>query len=170
MYFLIPMLFMSSIFGSNYLDVKKQIESETAKSLESTYKMQVCGTGGGAMYGVDSVMLAFDIKRPVTIEEARAIAVGSAELYLKNINKNKMIRPYLEEYPFTARGVELFFYVHSPNRNGEKKPIDSFVLSCGGNIKVPRIRYDVNDENNRLVEVFRETYDEARERLNGIRK
>ena len=65
------------------------------KRLESTYKMHACDSGGGPLYGINTVMLAFNIERPITIEEARAILVGSMELYLENINKNKVIRPYL---------------------------------------------------------------------------
>src|SRR5437016_3108676 len=85
---------MSTFFGNPHLNEMKQIEKETVKRLESTYKMHASGSGGGAMFGINTVMLAFTIERPITIEEARAILVGSMEVYLENINKNKAIRPY----------------------------------------------------------------------------
>ena len=160
---------MSTFFGSHHLNELKQVEKETVKRLESTYKMDACGSGGGAMYGINTVMLAFTIERPITIEEARAILVGSMEIYLENINKNKIIRPYLEEYPFSPSRVELEFYVHSQKKNEDQKHLNLFAISCGGNIKVPTIKYKF-EKNGEATEVFRETFDEAKERLNGISK
>lgn len=158
---------MSTFFGNPHLNEMKQIEKETVKELESTYKMQVSGSGGGAMFGINTVMLAFTIERPITIEEARAILVGSMKIYLENINKNKAIRPYLEEYPFTPSRVEFSFFTRLPKKYQEQKHLDTFSIYCGGNIKEPTIWYEF-EQKGRRVEEFTETFDEAKERLNGI--
>src|SRR5262245_53313320 len=167
MNFCASLIIMSTFFGNPHLNEMKQVEKETVKRLESTYKMYASGSGGGAMYGINTVMLAFTIERPITVEEARAILVGSMEVYLENINKNKALRPYLEEYPFSPRRVKLEFFTSLPNQYEEQKHLKVFSISCGGNIKVPTIRYKF-EENGRRVEEFTETFDEAKERLNGI--
>lgn len=156
--------------AEEYLDTINKIEAKTAKELESKYKMSICGTGGGAMYGIDSLMLSFTIERPITIEEARTILVGSAELYLNNINKNSIVRPYLEEYPFTIKRLRLDFYVCAPAKDKNQTTLDSFSLCYGGNTKVPTISYEARNDNNRLVDIHSETYEEAKERLNEIKK
>jgi hypothetical protein len=158
---------MSTFFGDPHLDELKQVEKETVKRLESTYKMDASGGGGGAMYGINTVMLAFTIERPVTIDEARAILVGSMELYLENINKNKAIRPYLEEYPFNPSRIELEFYVRTKEKNKNEQHLALFSIFCGGNIKTPTIEYEIRNEKGRVVEELRETFNEAKERLNG---
>lgn len=164
------MLCMSSFFGKKHLDELRLVEKETAKSLESTYKIRTCGSGGGAMFGISTVMLAFEIDRPITIEEARVILVGCEELYIKNINKNKIIRPYLQEYPFGPNRVKVEFYVHTPKKKKDQKHIDIFSISSGGNIKVPTVNYKINNEQDRLETVFTETYEQAKERINEVTK
>jgi hypothetical protein len=159
-------IIMSTFFGDPHLNEMKQVEKETVKKLQSTYKMDVCGSGGGAMYGINTVMLAFTIERPITIEEARAILVGSMGVYLENINKNKAIRPYLEEYPFSPSRVNLTFFTRLPKQYEEQKHLDTFSIYCGGNIKEPTIWYKFEEKGKR-VEELTETFDQAKERLNG---
>ncbi len=162
---------MNSSFADNkYADALHQIESNTAKTLESTYKMKLCGSGGGAMFGIDMVALSFEIKRLITIEEARVILVASVQQYLENINASKTIRPYLVEYPFTPRGVTLHFYVRSSREKGDKEHIDGFSVYCVGTNKIPTVFYESRDEQDKMKDVLVETFEEAKERVNGSKK
>lgn len=169
-YLCASILCASSFFGKTHLEELRLLEKETAKTLESKYKIRACGSGGGAMYGIDSVMLAFEIERIVTIEEARAILVGCEELYIKNINSNKKIRPFLQEYPFGPNRVKVEFYVRSPQKDKNENRIDIFSISSGGNLKVPTIRYKTDIEKGGLETIFTETYEQAKERVREITK
>ncbi len=156
----------TACFGHTMLDDLHKTEAQTIKSLESTYKMKLLGTGGSAMYGIDKVALSFSLDRPISIEEARSIVVGSAAQYIKNINNDKALRPYLEEYPFRADRVDLSFFVTIDKKLQNPKFISAFSLYCGGNVKVPTIKYVFENEKEERVDVVKETYDEAKERIN----
>ena len=84
---------------SSYLDVAHQIKAKTAKELEKEFGLLPCGFGGGAMDAVRTMALMVDVPYPVTIDEARQLALDSQEIFRNNINSNKTIRPYLIEYP-----------------------------------------------------------------------
>ncbi len=152
------------MFSSDFRQEVARVESKTAKELASKYNMSVCGTGGGTMYAVHTLSLSFDINRPVMMEEARAILVGSVEQYLKNINSNKALRPYLDEFPFPPRLLDMGFYVISHPKSTDQKFLRVFSLHETGPLKIPTIRYVFGHEKGE--EVVKETYQEAKERLN----
>lgn len=150
--------------SGDFRDNLAKISNETAKKIESKYNVAPCGSGCGAFYGVELVSLSFDVKRPVTVDEARAIMVGSLECYQQALNANKSIRPYLEEYPFPAGRIKLAFFI----QNEKSKPSDLklFSISPKGDRGIATITYCVTDENNRFKDVLKETYDEAKEHIN----
>lgn len=76
-----------------------------------------CATGGSC-YG-DLRLYAEDYDayhdQFATIDEARLFIVEKAEAYMKVVNEDKEVRPYLHNYPFTARNLQLSFYFRDKN-------------------------------------------------------
>lgn len=119
------------------------------------------------MYGVDSVALSFNINRPLTVEEARPIIIGAAELYSKAINANKTIRPFLLEYPFPITRIELNFFYQGEKSDSDNKHLQVFSIDSDRNNTKAIITYQIRDEKDKLKTVLEETYNEAKERLHG---
>ena len=139
----------------DFRDSLAAVSRQTALEIESTYNVTPCGFGSGALFGVELVYLSFDVKRPLAIDEARAMVLGSLAIYEKALNSNKAIRPYLEEYPFPPERIKLAFFVQ--NSASDLKLVSLTPRGEG----VATITYSNKDDNNHL-----EPYSEAKERLN----
>jgi hypothetical protein len=76
----------------------------------------VCvGTGGEMARDIQSITLKFVSHQRVTIDEACALEVEVIEKFLEAINRDKEIRPYLREYPFTAPRANISISFTQPN-------------------------------------------------------
>ena len=157
------------IFSCNFMlaidkdDLSNRVKSEAARELISKYPLKLVGFGGGAVYGVRVLSLSFEVKKNVTIDEARKLILDCAEIFLEKINNDHEIRPYLSEYPYPVSRIKLRFFV---------TPLPPFVgksnLSTFGIYHIPRkkqtfLDYNVDDDPV-LKEIFSETYEEAVER------
>ncbi len=158
------LLSLFSFFGDeNSNDVIRDELNKSRKKaierIESKYHASPCGQGGGRMFGIQSCMIAFNIPGPVTIEQARAILVGATEVYREELNSNKAIRPYLEEYPFPVSRTEVEFYPINPK---DDHFISSFGITTSRDGKVYITYYKQNDGL-----AFKESYEQALEHLHG---
>ena len=131
-----------------------KITTEAAKKIEIKYNVTNCGSGGGTMYGIDFAALSFDSKRSFTVEEARGVIVGAADMIKEAINSNKIIRSYLEEYPFPIERIELTFFIRPQS--------DVKLVSLSKNAI---ITYSVKDEHDHYKDILEETYPQAKEHL-----
>jgi len=62
--------------------------------------------------------MSFDYDKDVDLSKARELLVYIIENYLSAINSNIEVRPYLHNYPFTAKNIEIRIWI----RPGKKKP------------------------------------------------
>ena len=54
--------------------------------------------------------MTFNYFHELSLVEARELVVKASEEYLKAINSSKRVRPYLKNYPFTIKNVEVDIY------------------------------------------------------------
>ena len=88
--------YVDEIVDSYVLYVKKQ------------YGLKCFGSGGGFRYNVNNISLSFQTHpQKIGIEKARVLLVKCVEDLLERINQHEKIRPYLEHFPFTAKGVSI---------------------------------------------------------------
>ncbi len=146
---------------ANFYDDLTSDKSIAAKEIEKKYQVKCIGSGGGAMYGVKFIALSFEIKRPLSIEQAREMMVGSVAIVQDVINSDKNIRPFLEEYPFTSRDIELSFSIHHP----EAKEL-SFFKSSKTIDGEAIIKYSKFDKNDQLIAITQEKFSIAKELIN----
>jgi hypothetical protein len=91
------------------------ITMQTAKKLKQEKDLCLIGTGGQMMNEIEMLDMGFQYFHEVNLEEARQLIVYAADVYLDAINKNEKIRPYLKNYPFTAKNLEIKIWVRKPD-------------------------------------------------------
>lgn len=111
---LIAILSMSfSFFKSkprDYADIAREIRSNVGKKLSKKHRINLIGVGGGMMGSVYMIGLSFQVRHRLEREEARYLVVDCTEELLAAVNSNEAIRPYLRDYPFTTKNVEIAIF------------------------------------------------------------
>jgi hypothetical protein len=95
----------------DFARVKNTIKAEVAKKMAKKYGMQCVGEGGKSINCLCWVMLAFEIRRPLDRDQARIIIMDCAEELLTAFNTNKKIRPFLKDYPFSPKNIDLQLFI-----------------------------------------------------------
>lgn len=137
--------------------ILNKLISEKANKLAKQYNMQQIGTTVGMPDGIIELLGASFQKETASLEEARTIVIDGCLKFLKTINSNEQLKPYLIHYPFTIKNVELTVYFDSNNYDSEANTLS--VVSCfGGNIyffyKKKNERYGYSKE-------IKESFEEA---------
>ena len=112
------LLFSCSCFGHQsprYVKLAAQITEKTAVKIEKEKNLRLVGRGGQMMHDIQMMAMSFDLYHEVDLKEARELLVYIINEYLSEINSNVEIRPFLHEYPFTAKNVEIHIWVYKPN-------------------------------------------------------
>lgn len=128
--------------------------------LGKKYGMRQSSIGGGG--GEDRIWLmslSFDRNsQPLTEEESRRLIVDVVNDYLKAVNKDEILRPYLREYPFTPKNIELTIYNSDEDGNRINYPFIDIVDNREG--KIGYFTKEEGKEYGYKTEKY-ETYDEA---------
>ncbi len=111
---LIAVLSMSfSFFKSkprDYADIAREIRGNVGKKLSKKHRMNLIGVGGGMMGSVYMIGLSFQVRHPLEQNEVRYLIVDCAEELINAVNANEEIRPYLRDYTFTTKNVQIFIF------------------------------------------------------------
>ncbi len=110
--FVITMILMCCKMIANeekYEKYADQIISVFAKKFVNQEQDVVCvGSGGRMPHNVEEISVYFYVYKKGSIKEARELEIKATEMLLKDINNDKKIKPYLNEYPFNANRVKVF--------------------------------------------------------------
>lgn len=115
---MVSLFFGCSLSGRqppDYSKLARKITEKTAKQLEEQKSLYLVGTGGQMMHDIQMMAMSFYFYREVSLPEARNLIAYAINAYLAQINDNKEIRPYLHEYPFIAKNVEIRIWIHKPD-------------------------------------------------------
>ena len=137
-----------------YVKLAHEITASTAKKLEEEKKLYLIGTGGRMMYDIKMMAMTFNYYCEVDLKRARELIVFATNEYLGDINNNQEIRPYLHEYPFNAKNVDIMIFVYHPDRS-ELPPEKSYCITSWNGVVKYYTRCD------RDHPIFKETYEEA---------
>ncbi len=94
----------------DYADIAREIRGNVGKKLSKKHQMNLIGVGGGMMGSVYMIGLSFQVRYPLEREEARYLVVNCAEELLRAVNSNEEIRPYLRDFPFTTKNVQVIIF------------------------------------------------------------
>ncbi len=137
---------------------------KTYGEIEEKYNAQVSSVGVGGAHGLYSISLSFHVKNNFTVDEARYIIEDSAIIFLKNINSNVMLRPYLVEYPFPPSRISVSFFITDETYDPVRTPgeLVSVILHLG------EIKYKTVEKAGRVraadkyIILHQETFEEAK--------
>lgn len=157
---MLSFFFGCSSFGQLSLDYEKmahEITEKTAKKLDEQKKLCLIGTGGGMMHDIQMMAMSFNYYQEIDLKTARELIICAINEYLLEINNNKEIRPYLHEYPFTAKNIEMRIWICEPD--GSYPPLDKiyYVSAIDG---ILTYYLDLPETYSRRA-ICKETYEEA---------
>ncbi len=84
-----------------------EVTRNFANQVEKKFELYCIGSGGSMPYDIREISIKFIAYRRATIEEARELEVKVTESFINAINSHENIRPYLREYPFNNKRVEV---------------------------------------------------------------
>ena len=121
--FLFLFMFVS-VFGCSsfrdqtpdYEKIADKITNRTAEKLKKEKKLTLIGIGGRMMDDIQMMAMSFNYYQEVNLEQARELLIYVINEYLSDINNNQDVRPYLHEYPFTSKNVEIRIFIYGPDR------------------------------------------------------
>lgn len=160
--FFIITFFLFGCTGTKYKPTRESLEKEklcnivtykVATKLKNEKKLIPCGSGGQTMHGVKKLTLSFEYHKPVDIDSGRELLVSSVQAFIDAVNEEKLIRPYLSNYPFTAQNVHIEVFLREVNG------------LCFISARQGAMQYDIRNTNGRLETIYRETYEEAVQKL-----
>ncbi len=146
----------------NYIRMSDRIVKQYLKDMKNQYDLDCFGCGGGFLNKVNEIIISFEKQGPKSKKELRELVIKINEDLLKRYNENEEIRPYLKNYPFTAKNLRIGILLTDEKGNaihnkGSNKEGLRAVYQSWGNIS-----YQVkNDEKPNPQDVFEETYEEA---------
>jgi hypothetical protein len=101
----------------SYITMANRLLSKTAKQLKIEKDLIPIGDNGQMMGDIKTMGLSFNYYHLLNLEKARELLLYASNVFLKNINENKEIRPYLHNYPFTQKNIELVIFICQANGN-----------------------------------------------------
>jgi hypothetical protein len=140
----------------DYEIIADEITMQAIDKLEKTKHLKFAGWGGAMMNDIQEMHLSFNCYTPMNISSARRLVIECVEEYLKIINSNETLRPYLHNYPFTNKQIELTIYIYDHDDNKTLFPF----LGCVASWK-NTIYYLGYDEKPEAKKMLQEPYDEA---------
>lgn len=170
--FLFPLLFLSIFSKINAMDnfnfraEAKKITDIVMHEMEKDYSLYCDGKGGSMPDNLRSIAVSFVAYRKGSIEEAREIEVKAIQRFIKLINEDEKLRPYLCEFPFPSRGIEVSI---SYNKQDDSfYPIGelAFISHING-----IIRYKTYDpKTDQFTLLYQEPYEEASKLVQANKK
>lgn len=104
---------------SQYISYVEEIEVSFANQIHNELGLYWSGASHSMHEKIEQMGMNFQAERRATIDEARAQALYTLNRFLKIINENEKIQPYLEERPFKMADISIRFKgVNGPNSDG----------------------------------------------------
>jgi hypothetical protein len=98
---------MNAEEDSKYIKYVHEIVNKFAKEMKQRFGLACIGSGGSMPTDVEIITVCFQIRRHVSIEEARRLEVEATEALVKMVNAHEKIRPYLRHFPFPVEDTEI---------------------------------------------------------------
>ena len=118
------------------------------------------------MHDIRMMAMSFDYYQEVDLQTARELIVYALKEYLSDINTNKEVKPYLQNYPFTAKNVEIRIWISKPDRSTPSPGKIQYMSAINGILD-----YYTREENQHSRKtICEETYEEALEVISSESK
>ena len=137
------------------------VRNRTAYQLKVKNNLIPCGSGSQMMNQIEMLALAFHYFQPLDIDAARPLLLTAADKFLKEINEDEAIRPYLSNYPFEPKNIKILIFIYQSNHTRVPNGNLSVV-----NLEDGKIEYEINVPDDLLHTILEETYEDAVMKIN----
>jgi hypothetical protein len=153
----------ASFVEPDYEMIANGITAETAIKLEKQRNLRLAGTGGGMMNDIQMMAMGFDCCHEINLNESRELLLYAVDEYLSDINRNEDVRPYLHNYPFTEKNVEIRVWISKPDGTDPSLGNIYYISAIKG-----ILRYSIPGKDKYSSKVIcKETYEEAKQKINS---
>lgn len=128
---------------ADYVVRADKITANVEAKLVKRYSMRVVGRTGGMIDYVNVLGLSFQIHGPLTKDKLREILVDCVEEFLSQINSDEKLRPFLKNYPFTPKEINIAIFV--VDDTGRKIYDPSITVASAYHGKIWYDTVDIND-------------------------
>jgi len=133
--------------------------------LKKKYKINTIATNISMPGGIVKLLgLDFQVQGPLSKEEIRKILIALVQDFLVSVNSNEKIKPYLENYPFEIKNIEItLFFIDSQRMELLDPNIGIAKVSSGS------LSYKILAKTNGILSIkslSKESYEEALQILN----
>ncbi len=142
-------------------DITKKVAIELKNELD----LLPFGSGGRAMDQIKMLAISFLYRHPLEIAEGRELLIAAVEKFAAKINATEAIRPYLNNYPFGPKNIEIRIFIQAPNG----KDFGSEKL-CLIKAQEGFLEYEIHSGEYNLKTVYKETFEEALQKLNRAKQ
>jgi len=134
------------------------------KSYQKNENVSLSAFGGGFLDNhVNHLVLRFSSYRALNLEQARIFFVSGAKDFLRAIDQDLKIRPYLNDYPFPYKEIAFSISFFKKNGGFVDKEYVSYVSIVEGTI----FYCHYNETNRRLETFYSEPYPDAYKIVTG---
>jgi hypothetical protein len=130
---------------------------QAATAIAKKYDLTPFGTGGGMMDEIKMLALAFQYTKPIDISSGRELLLSTIDTFLETVNKDPTIRPYLKNYPFEPKNIQIRIFLCHPDRSGPSKG-EFCAISALDGVLIYRTK---NTATGPTTLAHKETYEEA---------
>ena len=147
---------------SNHGKEASRILSEYSNEMKEKYGLFAIGSGGAMMNDIKQLNLDLEGIKKLTISEARKLYVTLIEDLINKVNNDKKARPYLHDYPFTQKNINIImaFFKSRPfiTKNYINNDNVAFIFMIKG-----KIYYKTYDhlKSKKFILIYEEPYEEA---------
>ena len=140
-----------------YIVHAKEIMNSFIEQSEKQYHLDCIGTGGRFAKNVGKIELNFIAYRKGTIEEARTLEVKMIETLLAQVNAHEKIRPFLIEYPFISKDINISVAFRKEDASSRIDGSVVYAFLARGNL----IYCAKDPKNEQLIDILEEPYEDA---------
>lgn len=116
---------------SEHAVVASKVREELIKRVERNYPLQCISTVGEMMGDVQLIGFDFERLGEATVPEVRQIMVEIMDMCIEFVNSRRSLRPYLRDYPVTAKNIEIGIFILK--KNGASLNRGDFNLAISNN-------------------------------------
>lgn len=165
-------LLIVSLFGCNSnignesppdkLSLISDVRNKVALKVGKERNLRAIGTGAQAMDQIKMLGLSFTYNNELTIDEGRELLVYVVNEFVRAVNAELKIQPFLANVPFEAKNIEIRIFLQKQNGN-EFEDGELSVIRCING----RLEFAVeNSQLDQSIEtVYSESFDQAMQKI-----
>ena len=141
-------------------DVRKKVALKVRKERN----LCAIGTGAQAMDQIKMLGLSFNYNEELTIDEGRELLVYVVDEFVRSVNEEPKIQPFLANVPFEAKNIEIRIFLQKPDGHEFEDGKLSVIRCLNG-----RLEFAVNDSQSDLLvkTAYTESFAQALEKTNN---